>query len=182
MLQRLFNLFVLFSALISLLLLLPFFLIRRKRPSTLKFNPRNGKNPSWRGPRGLNEEPTGKNSAPKGASSPFQTSSHPSSSFRSRGAYRGSPHGSHRGSHGFSGSSRSSASPRSGPQEINVLFEHDTKTYDAYELLNLPAGSSLVEAQKQCKKLLEERALSTEKRHLLKRALDCVSQKTKGGD
>ena len=152
MIQRFFNFFVLLSALVSLFLLLPFFLIRRKKPSTLKFTHGNKQKQPWKKGNSLKE-----------ASSPF-----PSSHANARS------HASH--------TSHTHARAHVRLQEINVLFREGSKTYDAYELLHLPAGSSFAEAQEQYQKLSKERILSPEKKQLLKKALDCIYHQKKGDD
>ena len=166
MIQRFFNLFVLLSALVSLFLLLPFFLIRRKKPSNLKFTHGNKQKQPWKKGNSLKE-----------ASSPFPSSHANASSHANVNA------GSHANvSANASHTSHTHARAHVRLQEINVLFREGSKTYDAYELLHLPAGSSFAEAQEQYQKLSKERILSPEKKQLLKKALDCIYHQKKGDD
>ncbi|MGZ3744414.1 MAG: hypothetical protein ACXVB1_04295 [Pseudobdellovibrionaceae bacterium] len=45
-----------------------------------------------------------------------------------------------------------------GGKELNILFNYNGHTWDAYEVLGLPAGSSLVEVTKAYQQMLKEAA------------------------
>lgn len=41
------------------------------------------------------------------------------------------------------------------PRELNVLFEHEGATWDAYQVLRIPAGSSLQSAEVSYRRLIQ---------------------------